>query len=214
MDEPAELHLFNPMPNLVAESLLGQPGRYGDRLLLRKEELNRHSDVQEGRWDYLRQMVTANSDTRNTFHAYGRGDINSYLRIDPNFATPQQIAGTLILRGAISNIVDGMNFNGLANPASAAVFADGLRQFDTAYTGDLLGVVRTATGAGERFPPTPCSRSCALRPIWPPPDRHCGRHRLVTENIISIPSPIRISGAGTVWRTAIIPRRRTSRWNR
>ncbi len=132
IDEPSELQLYNPLKNRE------DPAR-SDRLFLRKEDLKRHGDVGPNRWDYLKNLVTVNSEKRNTFHTRNSGKTENFYQIDPNTATPQQIATAMLFRADVTNVVDKMHL-----PS----FAEGLRQFDTAFSGDLMGKVKTGLGMG------------------------------------------------------------------
>lgn len=196
IDEPSELHLYNPLPNPIADDA-GATGLYADRLLLRKEEIQKHEDIAANRWDYLRNLVTVNSDRRNTYAAQGYGRDRDFMQVDPNYATAGQLAANLILRGTISNIVDGLQRpeNVAAEDWNEAVlegFAEGLRQFDTAFTGDLMGGLRYMDGnvhvPGMRFPADPVLQTLRLAvDMAAARDRSFGRQKLVTENLLRNP---------------------------
>lgn len=188
IDEPAELRLVNPLRNLRAEEEFGEPGKYSDRLLLRKEELRKHRDVGINRWDYLRRLVTTNSESRNIFYLEGKGGLrHSMLKIDPNYATPQQLATTLLLREDSVNILDKLNLG-----FQQKRYAEGLRQIDVAYTGDLLGETRSMvpTGyyPGARFPADPILQTLQFASdMIAARSRVHGRNKLVMENLIRTP---------------------------
>ncbi|HDP36225.1 MAG TPA: hypothetical protein ENN29_14100, partial [Candidatus Hydrogenedentes bacterium] len=209
IDEPGELRLFNPWRNLVAENIGGLDyGAHGDRLLLRKEELKKHHEIGAARWEYLRNIVTVNSDTRNIFHAQGVGVQRPYLKIDPNYATHQQLAATLLISGRATNIIErvfalGPNTmnpwatdlynNDIAVYRAVRDFAEGLRQFDMSYTGRLYGQVPAPPTAanpyvGAYFPADPVLQTMRLAvDIASARDRSAARHKLVTENILRNP---------------------------
>ncbi len=178
IDEPQELRLFNPLRNLVAEFDTDFDYDIGDRLFLRKEELTRHHEIRsDGAWSFLRNLVTVNSDTRNIFAVQGHGVKMNFLKIDPNTATPQQLAATLLIQGDVSNIADGLWTAGAGRD-----FADGLRQFDRSYEGHLFG---QADGV---FPADPVLQTVRLAlDIVSARDRNAQRHRLITENLIRNP---------------------------
>lgn len=203
IDEPGELQLFNPLRNAFAEAVLGEPGRYSDRLLLRKEFLQRVYLIAADTWDFLRNLVTVNSDMRNTYAARGHGLQQAFLRVDPNYATPQQLATALFVRGDTTTIVDRLVFKtaadypvppgyvGTALELNIRRFAEGLRQFDTAFTGDLMGYRRQLAGndrylPGMTFPADPVLQTLRLATeAAAARDRSQGRRKLVTENILS-----------------------------
>ena len=92
----------------------------------------------------------------------------SYLKVDPNYATTQQLAAMLLINGDATNIVDKLetiNTDAAGNQlltAAEIAFSEGLRQFDTAFSGAIFGENFQFVGYdlkyniyGARFPADP-----------------------------------------------------------
>jgi hypothetical protein len=189
IDEPEELRMYNPLHNIFAD-------QYSDRLFLRKEYLQRIEDFGQGRWNFLQNLVTVNSERRNSYSVQGTQLQQLFLEIDPNYATPQQLAITLFAKANTTNILDSIPM-----PSNVyRAFAEGLRQFDTAFVGDIMGEGRDVAGNGRfnpglRFPADPVLQSLRLSvEAVAARDTSFGRRKLVTEGILQAKNEVNLAG--------------------
>ncbi|NLN93262.1 MAG: lamin tail domain-containing protein [Candidatus Hydrogenedens sp.] len=160
IDEPSELQLYNPLKT--------------DRLFLRKEDLRLQSGIGVNLWEYLRNLVTANSEKRNSFHLHSHDQAEAFHQLDPNTATPQQLAATLILKTEMGN-----SATGIGNNRYQSFFSEGLRQFDTAFIGDIMGA------SSKSFPADPLLQLMRLATdIAVARTPQLGIRRLSTDNVI------------------------------
>ena len=145
IDEPQEFRMFRPFRNLIAESDgLGNdpelpPGAFqelGDRFLMTREQAKLVDGIAGGIFTAFRNLVTANSADRNDRYQYFDLPGNtprdipavSGLKLDYNYAFPEQIASALI---------NDWPYRPFAWPDP---FLDGLRQESVWYEGTPFGV--------------------------------------------------------------------------
>jgi hypothetical protein len=138
-----------------------------------------------------------NSDTRNTFAKEGHGFKRSYLKIDPNYATPQQLAATLLISGErhqycgpIARVKQlGVEYRQRIFFRRAAPVRHRLHRRHVRQGVQLQHrQSRRASNYGARFPADPVLQTMRLAlDIVAARDRSAARHKLVTENFIRTP---------------------------
>lgn len=164
IDEPAEYQRRAPARNRIAENdaiatgLPGIPagdnnldgtanevGELGDRALSVHYELQKLADAGgarafgDARWPDIAPVVTANSDSRNVTYVstpYGDRAIN---KLDPNLATPAQLAAFMMIKGDVPPVTDVPDVFDQSFGNTELVFAEGLRQAQHSVAGRIFG---------------------------------------------------------------------------
>ena len=143
IDEPEELQFTRPLRHLPAEQngtdddrngVTDERGELGDKVFNDVSEVERLNQFGSKRMKILKTTTTAQSDSRNVFYINtprGKVAIN---KVDPNYATPLQLASTFMLA---ENLGPNFNFDSGASPATQ--FAAGLRRGDATLTGYMFG---------------------------------------------------------------------------
>ena len=165
IDDPSELQLAAPLRNQFAESdkadnnndgVTDEIGETGDRLLANNYELQKAVNAGNQKlygdltWPYIKNVVTANSDSRNVNYIESATGPKAVNKIDPNLAPPAQLAAGLLIKGDIvpvtalgrnSSQTAKISLPSASDPANLDPlrFAEGLRQADTTFTGYLFG---------------------------------------------------------------------------
>ncbi|HPU98977.1 MAG TPA: hypothetical protein PLO53_13630, partial [Candidatus Hydrogenedentes bacterium] len=97
-------------------------------------EVEKLDQFDEERYEVIKQNTTAQSDSRNVFYlSTPRGNL-AFNKVDPNYATPLQLATTFLLA---ENLGPQFAYDPGASPG--AKFAAGLRRGDATLTGYLFG---------------------------------------------------------------------------
>ncbi len=162
MDEPGELQPSAPLRNAFAETdktdnnsdlVADEIGEGGDRLLANSYELLKAVENDGGKilgpltWPKNKNVVTANSDSRNVNYLETAAGWKGVSKIDPNLAPPGQLAAGMLLRGGIKPATD-QYFTDADQPFKIGLpkydadlrldFAEGLRQADTSFSGAIF----------------------------------------------------------------------------
>lgn len=163
IDEPAELQSAAPMRNSLAEhdavpnTVVGdnnndgvpnEIGEAGDRTLANHYALQKAAEggsqmLGTVRWAALKNVVTANSDSRNVNYVDSAIGLRAINKVDPNLAPPAQLAAGLIIKGGLTPVTTHPMEPGRislpqVDPENRLPFAEGLRQADTKFTGYLF----------------------------------------------------------------------------
>lgn len=178
IDDPGELRRFNPIRNRLAETQTREIGASGDRLFFSEDELGLLTAGDGGTPPNiprrLRGLTTVHSSDRNLSFIQTKDGLRSLRKPDLAHATPQQIAGALILGGGHTSIDRNTTLFAedqlraayeldpdidpvLEAPAFARadrLYVRGLLRADTGYRAPALaggggGVIRTRLGAGD-----------------------------------------------------------------
>ncbi|HOJ69961.1 MAG TPA: hypothetical protein PLH06_14305, partial [Candidatus Hydrogenedentes bacterium] len=152
IDEPGELQIASPLRNRLAENnntdddnngVANERGEYGDKIFNDVTDAEKLDQFGPERMATLATQATAQSDSRNVFYVDTPRGRLAFNKVDPNYATPPQLATTFMLA---ENLGPNFNYNTGADPASW--FASGLRRGDASVTGYLFGSgFNPATGA-------------------------------------------------------------------
>ncbi len=175
IDDPSELRQAAPLRNLIAEadrldnnndSVTDEIGEAGDRLLANHYELQKAVEKNGNKifgdltWAKVKNVVTANSDSRNVNYVEAAAGHKAVNKIDPNLAPPAQLAAGLLIKGEdITPVTDQYIGSGktpkislpkvVPPPADDPLtFAEGLRQADTTFTGYIFGQPTTLSSGG------------------------------------------------------------------
>lgn len=143
IDEPSELQIASPLRHRFAENngndddnngVTNERGEYGDKIFNDVTDVEKLAQFGPERMATLATQATAQSDSRNVFYVDTLRGRLAFNKVDPNYATPPQLATTFMLA---ENLGPNFNYNTGADPASW--FASGLRRGDASVTGYLFG---------------------------------------------------------------------------
>lgn len=149
IDEPEELQFTRPLRNQVVESnkeddnqneLINEQGELGDSVFNDVYDTERLNEFGTARVAMLKANATAQSDSRNVFYINTPRGKLSFNKVDPNYATPMQLAATFMLA---ENLGPNFNFDSGASPG--ARFEAGLLRPDATLTGYLGSNVQWQT---------------------------------------------------------------------
>ncbi len=164
IDDSTEIQPAAPLRNTLAETdkidnnndtVADEIGEAGDRLLANNYELEKAVDASGQTfgllsWPYLKNIVTANSDSRNVNYIDSSTGPRAINKIDPNLAPPAQLAAGMLTRGENIRPVTQPPLK-LSVPVASDLqyFAEGLRQADTTLQGYLFSGLPTDLFAAD-----------------------------------------------------------------
>lgn len=142
IDEPGEWQYSAPLRHREAErnqnddnnnGVVDERGELGDKIFTDVTEAEKLAQFDDERMATLLAHATAQSDSRNVFYLdTPRGKL-AFNKVDPNYATPLQLATTFMLA---ENLGPGFNHDPAASPAEK--FLAGLRRGDATLAGYML----------------------------------------------------------------------------